>query len=387
VAQLLSSIACNLDADILSASLPLLEEERVEAIEWSFDTLFNFREIPPWFLELLTAFSNEKRLIGHGVFFSLFSGKWLPDQSNWLKHLKQTCTHFHFDHITEHFGFMTGKDFHSGAPLNIPFSPATLNIGRDRLKRIYEACQCPVGLENLAFSYSLDEVKRHGDFLEQLIEAVNGFIILDLHNLYCQVHNFSISFDDIIALYPLDKVREIHISGGSWENSSVDTERKIRRDTHDDAVPSEVFQLLERTIEKCPNLKYVVMEQLGTGLKTAESRKLFYNDFVLMENIVREKNLLPSFNSINSFLPLTPILTGNIIEDENLYRQQLQLSSILETSTSYEDAIHLLNQSSLAHSDWNIESWEPCMIETAMKIAQKWKEIESIAPERMKNIN
>ncbi|HLG38337.1 MAG TPA: DUF692 family protein [Chitinophagaceae bacterium] len=371
--KILSSIACNLDADILSASLPLLQEERVEAIEWSFDTLINFREIPPWFTELLTVFGNEKRLVGHGVFFSLFSGKWLPEQSDWLQHLRQTCAHFHFDHITEHFGFMTGKDFHSGAPLNIPCSPVTLNIGRDRLKRIYDACQCPVGLENLAFSYSLDEVKRHGDFLEQLIEAVNGFIILDLHNLYCQIHNFSIPFDDIIALYPLGKVREIHISGGSWENSDVDKERRIRRDTHDNAVPSEVFQLLEETIKKCPDLKYVVMEQLGTALKTEESRKSFYNDFVTMESIVQKTDQIHPDGPANSFLPFSPLSIDNIIEDENLYNQQLQLSSILETSKSCEDALHLLNHSSLAHSDWNVENWEPCMIETAMKIAQKWK--------------
>ena len=150
-------------------------------------------------------------------------------------------------------------------------------------------------------------------------------------------------------------------------------ERKIRRDTHDNAVPAEVFQLLERTIDKCPNLKYVVMEQLGTGLKTEESRKLFYDDFILMENIVRKKNQMHSYNSVNSFLPLTPLSTGSVVEDELLYDQQLQLSSILETATSHKDAIHLLNHSSLAHSDWNIENWEPCMIETAMRISQKWK--------------
>jgi hypothetical protein len=268
---------------------------------------------------------------------------------------------------------MTGNDFHSGAPLNIPYSATTLNIGRDRLKRIYEACRCPVGLENLAFSYSLEEVKRHGEFLNRLMEAVNGFIILDLHNLYCQIHNFSISFEDIIALYPLDKVREIHISGGSWEDSDTDAERKIRRDTHDDAVPEEVFQLLEMTIARCLNLKYVVMEQLGTGLKTEISRKFFYTDFLKMENIVHKENQTRSFNPVNSFLPLSPLHTGNIIEDESLYDQQLQLSSILETSGSYEDAIYSLSQSSLAYSDWKIENWEPYMIETAMKIAQKWK--------------
>ncbi|MHA4807277.1 multinuclear nonheme iron-dependent oxidase [Flavitalea flava] len=373
MAKLFSSLACNLDADILGASLPLLEESRVEAIEWSFDTLYRFQEIPPWFSALLTAFGTENRLIGHGVFFSLFSGKWLPGQQDWIKLLKKTCTDFHFDHITEHFGFMTGRDFHHGAPLNIPYSASTLAIGRDRLKRISETCCCPVGLENLAFSYSLDEVKRHGDFLEKLLEPVNGFIILDLHNLYCQIHNFSIAYDEIIALYPLDKVREIHISGGSWEDGLANPRKKIRRDTHDEAVPNEVFSLLERTIRKCPTLKYVVLEQLGTGLKTEESKKLFYEDFLRLENIVQGNNKLHRPNPCHSFLPALPFPPYAIEEDEALYEQQLQLSLILETSTSFDAAIDALHRSSLAHTDWKIEEWEPNMIETALKIAQKWK--------------
>src|SRR5687767_7258149 len=237
MANIFSSISCNLDENILSAALPLFETEKVAAIEWSFDTLYKFRDIPGWFVELLKAFGDKQRLIGHGVYFSLFSGGWSREQQDWLAHLAKVSEAFQFDHISEHFGFMTGENFHQGAPISIPFTGTTLAIGRDRLKRIYHSCKCPVGLENLAFSYSLDEVKKHGEFLDQLVEPVNGFIILDLHNLYCQSHNFNIEPDDIIRLYPLHRVREIHISGGSWEDSHIIPGKKIRRDTHDDAVP------------------------------------------------------------------------------------------------------------------------------------------------------
>ncbi len=72
MSTILSSISCNLDTNILLASLPLFEAEKVEAIEWSFDTLYKTPDIPLWFTDLLEAFSNENRLIGHGVFFSLF---------------------------------------------------------------------------------------------------------------------------------------------------------------------------------------------------------------------------------------------------------------------------------------------------------------------------
>ncbi len=372
--KILSSIACNLDNDILAAALPLFEAEKVQAIEWSFDTLSHHRNIPDWFTELLQAFSDENRLIGHGVFFSLFSGKWLNEQDFWLAHLRKISSNFQFDHITEHFGFMTGDDFHKGAPLSIPYTSTTLALGRDRLQRIQDACQCPVGLENLAFSYSLDEVKKHGDFLNQLVEPINGFIILDLHNLYCQIHNFDMPFEDIIRLYPLEKVREIHISGGSWEPVLSHPKRQVRRDTHDDGVPKEVFDLLKKTVPQCPNLKFVVMEQLGIGLNTEGARSLFQHDFYEMDSIVEAFNQSLKERVQNNFLPKMPfIIDAKPLEDNDLHAQQLQLSHILETALDYTHAQSLLAMSDLASTDWQVEQWQPYMLETALAIAQKWK--------------
>ncbi len=366
-----AAIACNLDTNVLLAALPLFEAEKIEAIEWSFDTLFDYADIPTWYSDLLHAFGEEGRLVGHGVFFSLFSGKWLIEQEHWLARLKKLSNEYQFDHITEHFGFLTGQDFHKGAPISIPFTASTLALGRDRLKRIQDACRCPVGLENLAFSYSLQEVREHGDFLNQLIEPINGFIILDLHNLYCQLHNFEVTYQDIIGLYPLERVREIHISGGSWEQVSAPTNKKIRRDTHDNDVPKMVFELLEKTIPKCPNLKYVVLEQLGNGLETLESQQLFQQDFIKLEQILTKcaiKSILP-----NSFLPPSfAQLSNPPLEDLGLYAQQQQLSTILETAQDYQHAQQLLQQSSLSNSAWQIEQWQPEMLETALVIAQKW---------------
>ena len=366
------SIACNLDQSILQTALPLLESGKVQAIEWSFDALYDRSEIPDWFEALLQAFSEEGRLVGHGIFYSLFSGRWSPNQQKWLQHLEKVSQKYRFDHVTEHFGFMTGTDFHKGAPINIPFTPTTLALGQDRLKRISAACQCPVGLENLAFAYSMDEVARHGDFLAQLIAPVHGFIILDLHNLYCQMHNFSVDFDQIIHLYPLQQVREIHISGGSWVTPTTEPHRQIRRDTHDDAVPDMVFELLEKTIPLCPNLKFVVLEQLGTALDTPELQASFQRDFYRMEALLLE-HVRPQQAPQQSFEAPPLTLLDPPFSDENLYAQQRALSTILEQSASVEIAQTALRQSPLAHSDWHIEDWQPAMLETAIHIAQKWK--------------
>ncbi len=372
--KIYSSVSCNLDDQLLQATLPLFAAEKIEAIEWSFDTLYKVRDIPDWFVELLRAFGNEGRLIGHGVYFSLFSGKWTTEQQSWLDHLRKVSTNFKFDHVTEHFGFMTGDDFHKGAPISVPYTAETLALGKDRLQRIQEACACPVGLENLAFSYSLEEVKQHGEFLEKLVEPVNGFIILDLHNLYCQLQNFSLDFETMIRAYPLDRVREIHISGGSWDASALKPNRTIRRDTHDDAVPEEVFELLKQTLPVCPNLKFVVLEQLGVALHTAESQLLFQQDYERMQTIVNDFNMHDKRFSKNDFLlnQLLP-LKEPVPESLKLHEQQLELSSILERSKNTEEAFHLLRTSSLANSNWQTERWSIFMLETALRIAQKWE--------------
>lgn len=369
----LSAVACNLDADILTAAFPLLQQGRVEALEWSFDTLFWTGQVPEWFTELLQAYAAQHRLVGHGVYFSLLSGRWTAEQQQWLQHLRALTRQFAFDHVTEHFGFFTGQNFHSGAPLPIPYTSTTLRIGQDRLLRMQEACGCPVGVENLAFAYTLDEVKRHGEFLEKLVEPVNGFLILDLHNVFCQLHNFSVSFEELLGLYPLERVREIHISGGSWEDSAQVPGRQIRRDTHDEAVPEEVFQLLERTLPRCPNLKYVVLEQLGNALKTPASQVQFRADFGRMEELVSRHRTPITRQVTQTFQPRQTYPAGPVAEDAQLHAQQQQLSHILETASSFAEAQRQLQTSSLAHTAWKIEDWEPHMLETALSIAQKWK--------------
>lgn len=363
-----ASVACNLDKDILLTLLPLFANGDIDGIEWSFDALYDRDTIPDWFYDLLQLYGKNGRLIGHGIFFSLFNGDWTRDQESWLEHLTSMSQRFQFDHISEHFGFTSGAHFHSGAPLSIPMTNATLTLGIDRLKRIYNACMRPVGLENLAFAYQLDDVKRQAEFMDQLLTPINGFLILDIHNLYCQLHNFNVHLDDIINIYPLTKVREIHISGGSWERSTVSS-KDIRRDTHDDSVPAEVFTILEKVLPLCPNVKFVVMEQLGTALKDKSSRDKFRSDFQKMKTIISTHTYLSSdqkFGDIPSFKLEEPI------KDLNLKMQQRLLSDILEKSENYQIARSKLSKCALANSEWEVEKWDDDMIDTAVKIAKKW---------------
>lgn len=361
-----ATLAINAYPNLIKSSLPLLASEKVDALEWSFDTI-DIDQIPEWFDELLQAYSAENRLIGHGVFFGMMRGMMSSDQKLWLSNLEKITKKYSFDHISEHFGYFSGADFHSGAPLPVPMNKSTLNIGIDRMKRMQQASNCIVGIENLAFSGSLSEVKYHGEFLDKLINPVDGFILLDFHNLYCQMLNFDIPFDTIIESYPLDRVREIHISGGSWD--MVSSQRNIRRDTHDSSVPSELMALLETHFHKFKNLRYITLEQMDYALHTDEESAFFQSDFDKIKNITAEVKANPNYD----FEIKKHSLDEIEYQDKDLYEAQILFSSLLENSRDISDLSNQMTQNKSKLFSLEVDKWDIDMLETAMKIAQKWK--------------
>ena len=238
--------------DFWQAAQPLFDANEVEIVEWSFDIGWG-RTLPNWLLSILNDFSDRGRLLGHGVSYSALDASNTGRQDQWLERLAAEVNQFHYQHISEHFGFMGGGNFHLAAPLPVPRTPASVAVGQARLMQLASVAQVPVGLENLAFAFGLNDVHQQGPFLNELLEPVNGFLLLDLHNLYCQSINFKVELLELLKGYPLERVRELHVSGGSWTDPDSPespiygddiADNSIRRDTHDDAVPEEIFAAL-----------------------------------------------------------------------------------------------------------------------------------------------
>lgn len=350
------------EADFVSAILPLLQDNSIDVLEWSFDTLYQDNE-PDWLCNLLNFYAENNRLIGHGVYYSLFDARWTDRQEEWLKKLKEEVGMRKYNHITEHFGFMNTENFHQGVPLPVSFHSKILEIGKDRLYRLQEAVNIPVGIENLAFSFSVDDVKEQGVFLDKLTEDTDCFLILDLHNVYCQSCNFEFGLQEIIDLYPLHKVKEIHLSGGSWQES-VYGKKQVRRDTHDDGIPEEIFSVLPSVLSKCQNLEYVIIERLGYTLKTEEEKDSFLNDFNQVKTIIEasdwEKRIKKSRNRKEIKFSEKPL------QDLVLYEEQSRLTQLLFDGAGAEVI------KNLDFHYFKTENWDPEMILTAQSIIKKW---------------
>lgn len=349
------------EADFVSAILPLLQNNEIDVLEWSFDTFYNVQE-PDWLSSLLDFYSENNRLIGHGVYYSLFDAKWTDRQEDWLKKLKLETQKRNYNHITEHFGFMNTENFHQGIPLPLSLHSKTLQIGKDRLSRLQDVLNVPVGIENLAFSFSINDVREQGEFLDQLIEDIGGFLILDLHNLYCQAHNFNVDIKDLIDSYPLDKVKEVHLSGGSWQESVYSKEKLIRRDTHDDSIPDELLLVLPYVLSKCKHLEYIIIERLGNTIVTAVEKEKFFSDFRKVREIMNDsENGIIHKKWMKPDLQLTQPL-----EDLALYEEQALLTKMLFENEKPE----LIKEHHFAY--FTTENWDLEMLHTATQIIKKW---------------
>ena len=60
---------------------------------------------------------------------------------------------------------------------------------------------------------------------------------------------------DALNLIRLDRVRELHVAGGSWSDG-------FYMDAHDGRVPEPVWDLLELTLSRAPGIAGVVFEIL-----------------------------------------------------------------------------------------------------------------------------
>jgi len=276
-------VSLMIEPEFLAAAYPLLERGAVDVLEWSFDVGWPPARLPPWAAELIDHFGAAGRLLGHGVSYSPLSAGDEARQERWLEAFRGEVASRRYLHVSEHFGFASAGDFHQSAPLPVPLCPAALELGRERLARLAQIAGVPVGLENLAFAFGPQDVRDQGRFLDELLAPVDGFVLLDLHNLYCQVENFGVPFEELLAGYPLGRVRELHVAGGSW--SGPDSAR-VRRDTHDGPVPEEVFRLVPTALAACPNVRAVILERLGDTLAGDGAAESLRRDFERLREVV-----------------------------------------------------------------------------------------------------
>jgi hypothetical protein len=128
-----------------------------------------------------------------------------------------------------------------------------------------------VGVENTAAHFLLGDALDEPGFLDAITREPRTHLLLDLHNVWAMAHNLEFDPYAYLARFPLHRVIEIHIAGGAWSDPRwLATGKSLRLDGHDDAVPDEVFALLDHVLPDCTSLRGITLERMEGSVTEAD---------------------------------------------------------------------------------------------------------------------
>lgn len=334
------------------AALPLFEAGAIEAIEWTFDHGW-VGPTPIWVTALLDAYAAEDRLYGHGLRLSPTSARFDDDSRTWLARVAGDLAARRYRHATEHWGWSRARGLARGAPMPLPSSDAAVTCTTHAMREYAKVAGVPVGLENLALALSDDDVDAQPAMLARVLDAIDGVLLLDLHNLYCQAVNYGRDPRELAARYPLARVRQLHVAGGGWSHGG------FRRDTHDDAVPAPVLDLLAWIIPRCPALETVILERLPHALADERAREQWRDEWRTIDQIARA--------------------AGESIAPPTIEHALLDRTATVDELAAFQDAMTAALfagdlEQALAHTAFadQVARWDPRAIEVARVLASKW---------------
>ena len=276
------------DRDYLARIDPLLEAvdyvEIAPETTWHLDTAG--RLTPNGYWRLFATFVAERGIpaVAHGVGLSMGSTVDRVRRRAWLGRLVEDQRVFRYHWYTDHLGatVLAGEAF--TLPLPVPMDGPSARRIRASLAAM--RCVCPeVGFENTAFPFVLGDPMEEPAFIRRCLGS-EGRLLLDLHNLHTMAVNLRFDAGAYLDRLPLERVIEVHISGGVMsEPGWLPEGRRVRLDSHDNDVPEPVWSLLEAAIPRCPAVRGITLERME-GTLTDENQPRFIDEIGRLSELV-----------------------------------------------------------------------------------------------------
>jgi uncharacterized protein (UPF0276 family) len=221
--------------------------------------------VPNGFHERFAMLKRESGLafVAHGVGFSVGTAR--PDaarRARWLERIAADHEVFEFGWYTDHLGVTELAGRNLTLPLAVPLVPAAARAVETSLRALQSAVP-DTGFETSAFYFHLGDPLAEPTFVRAALAAPRTHLLLDLHNVWTNARNLGFEAGEYLERLPLERVIEIHLSGGTESDPAWLPSRAILRlDSHDHAVPEEVWQLAERFVPRCTNLRGLTLERM-----------------------------------------------------------------------------------------------------------------------------
>jgi uncharacterized protein (UPF0276 family) len=183
----------------------------------------------------------------HGVGLSI--GSMQPLDRDHLARLKTVCDRYQPESFSEHLAWSTHDSIFLNDLLPLPYTEETLARVVEHVDQVQDALKRQMLLENPA-TYLLfaESTIEETVFLSEIARRTGCGLLLDVNNVFVAATNHNLDPYDYIARFPLEAVREIHLSGHS--ETVDDLGAPLLIDSHDTPVKDPVWALYEQVIER-----------------------------------------------------------------------------------------------------------------------------------------
>lgn len=209
--------------------------------------------------------------VAHGVGFSVGTARRDPERdARWLERSAADHALFAFRWYTDHLGVTQADGYELTLPLPVPMTPEAAAVVRGALATLQSVVE-DVGFENSAFYYHLGDPLAEPGWIARALDRPRTHLLLDLHNLHTNAVNAGFEEERYLQGLPLERVIEIHLSGGGTsEPRWLPSGRALRLDSHDAAVPERVWELFEHVLPRCTGLRGVTLERMEGTVEDAD---------------------------------------------------------------------------------------------------------------------
>lgn len=171
----------------------------------------------------------------HGVSMSIGSTQKL--NLDYLKKLKNLIHRYEPEVVSDHLCFTgtQGLNLHDLFPL--PYTQACIHHVVERIKQVQDILGRHILIENVSsyIDFKTSHM-REGEFLNEIAQRADCFILLDVNNIYVSSFNFKLDPHVFLSDINPARVRQFHLAGHTRHADYI-------IDTHSDNVCEEVWDL------------------------------------------------------------------------------------------------------------------------------------------------
>jgi hypothetical protein len=181
----------------------------------------------------------------HGVGLSI--GSMQPLDKEHLARLRTVCDRYQPESFSEHLAWSSHDNVFLNDLLPLPYTDETLARVVDHVDEVQNSLKRQMLLENPA-TYLLFEESTidETEFLSEVAKRAGCGLLLDVNNVFVASTNHHMNPRDYLARFPVEAVREIHLSGHS--ETIDDHGAALLIDSHDTPVKDPVWQLYEELV-------------------------------------------------------------------------------------------------------------------------------------------